>query len=477
MPPSPTRVSAAGSISLSSGTPAITPPRGLVPDLTLLLEFDDVSVGIARARRRQQVDGTAGVEDRFEHETIAFHPGCATAIGRSRRPNRVGIRRLPAGHPGRRAAPAGARRDGPRCPGRGRRPAADAMVFAGLVGHQRAGAALPRPGAAPPCTPRTSSPDPRGSASALPPPSSSALCSATSPGPGHAPCGLCQSCRLAAGQAHPDSLTVTPDEKKKTKSISIDQVRSLGEWLSQSPTFGRRKAAILDPARFSRRPGCQRPAQDARGAAAGQGHRADRAAPRGAAPDRALALPAGRRSARSRTRRSPRCSARNGWPAQAARQAAGAGRGERGRRPRARRAELGQETPTPCAPCSTPSRRARTGRPWRSPRAPASARAGAGVAAGDHRLLRAAARQRLGDRGVEPAAVPAAAAGRTGTGGDRPAARGRTRDPSTARGGPPPNAKLALAGCWRVPPTPGPAMILTTAAARAGREAARGTRS
>lgn len=46
---------------------------GLVPDLTLLLEFDDVSVGIARARRRQRDDGTAGVEDRFEQEDLAFH--------------------------------------------------------------------------------------------------------------------------------------------------------------------------------------------------------------------------------------------------------------------------------------------------------------------------------------------------------------------------------------------------------------------
>jgi dTMP kinase len=46
---------------------------GLVPDLTLLLDFDDVSEGIGRARRRQQGDGTAGVEDRFEHEDLAFH--------------------------------------------------------------------------------------------------------------------------------------------------------------------------------------------------------------------------------------------------------------------------------------------------------------------------------------------------------------------------------------------------------------------
>lgn len=45
----------------------------LAPDLTLLLDFEDVSVGIERARRRQQGDGTEGVEDRFEREDLAFH--------------------------------------------------------------------------------------------------------------------------------------------------------------------------------------------------------------------------------------------------------------------------------------------------------------------------------------------------------------------------------------------------------------------
>lgn len=70
---------------------------GIEPDLTLLLDFDDVSVGIARARRRQQGDGTAGVEDRFEREDIAFH----TRV-------RDGYRSLAAAEPGRvRLLPAG----------------------------------------------------------------------------------------------------------------------------------------------------------------------------------------------------------------------------------------------------------------------------------------------------------------------------------------------------------------------------------
>lgn len=46
---------------------------GIVPDLTILLDCDDVSAGVARARRRQAGDGTAGIEDRFEREDAAFH--------------------------------------------------------------------------------------------------------------------------------------------------------------------------------------------------------------------------------------------------------------------------------------------------------------------------------------------------------------------------------------------------------------------
>lgn len=70
---------------------------GLVPDLTLLLDFDDVSVGIDRARRRQRGDGTAGVEDRFELEDLVFHSRV-----------RDGYRALAAAEPGRiRILPAG----------------------------------------------------------------------------------------------------------------------------------------------------------------------------------------------------------------------------------------------------------------------------------------------------------------------------------------------------------------------------------
>lgn len=72
---------------------------GLVPDLTLLLDFDDVSVGIDRARRRQQRDGTAGVEDRFEDEDLAFHTRVRDGYRSLAAAEPWRIRLLPAGSP------------------------------------------------------------------------------------------------------------------------------------------------------------------------------------------------------------------------------------------------------------------------------------------------------------------------------------------------------------------------------------------
>jgi dTMP kinase len=72
---------------------------GLVPDLTLLLDFDDVSLGIDRARRRQQGDGTAGVEDRFEHEDVAFHARVRDGYRTLAAAEPARIRLLPADRP------------------------------------------------------------------------------------------------------------------------------------------------------------------------------------------------------------------------------------------------------------------------------------------------------------------------------------------------------------------------------------------
>jgi dTMP kinase len=72
---------------------------GLAPDLTLLLEMEDVSVGIARARRRQQSDGSAGVADRFEQEELAFHRRVLAGYRAIAAAEPQRVRRLPAGLP------------------------------------------------------------------------------------------------------------------------------------------------------------------------------------------------------------------------------------------------------------------------------------------------------------------------------------------------------------------------------------------
>ena len=258
-----------------------------------------------------------------------------------------------------------------------------------------------------------------------------------------APCGLCSSCRLAGGQAHPDWITVTPDEKKKAKSISIDQVRSLGEWLSQSPTYGQRKAAILDPA-------------DSLGTPAANALLKTLEEP---PPGRVIVLIAQRPGALPPTVRS-RCQQvsfgslsddevaevlrRNRWPAQSARQAAALAEGSPGTA-LARDGRLWQET--------ADSVRALL-------EAIASGNSGAALAfaeaTGETReralasllaiigFSRLATRLRLGDRGVGPDAVPAFLA-RMGSGEIGGLLAGALETHRRLEGDRPPNAKLALA--------------------------------
>jgi DNA polymerase-3 subunit delta' len=59
-------------------------------------------------------------------------------------------------------------------------------------------------------------------------------------------CGRCESCRFAGGGAHPDLLTVTPEEKKK--NIRIEQVRDAQGFLHLKAAAGRRKVVVFDPA-------------------------------------------------------------------------------------------------------------------------------------------------------------------------------------------------------------------------------------
>jgi len=63
---------------------------GRMPDLTILLDFDDVKKGLSRAVDRNEKEGTDGVEDRFEREAVDFH----LAVQR-------GYRALAAADPGR----------------------------------------------------------------------------------------------------------------------------------------------------------------------------------------------------------------------------------------------------------------------------------------------------------------------------------------------------------------------------------------
>jgi dTMP kinase len=69
---------------------------GLVPDLTLLLEMEDLEEGIARARRRQRADGSAWVADRFELEELEFHHRVRAGYRALADADPRRIRRLPA---------------------------------------------------------------------------------------------------------------------------------------------------------------------------------------------------------------------------------------------------------------------------------------------------------------------------------------------------------------------------------------------
>jgi len=255
------------------------------------------------------------------------------------------------------------------------------------------------------------------------------------------PCGVCPSCRLSAGTAHPDLLVVAPEEKKK--SISIKQVRALGAWLSQSPLLGRHKAALLDPA-------------DSLGA---EGANALLKTLEEPPPGRVIVLIATRSGALPPTVRS-RCQQvpfgalsddevaevlrRNSWPALSARQAAALAEGSPG-------AAL-----------------ARDGRIWHETaesvrflfEALASGERGAALsfaeATGDAReralaalqaiigFSRLAARQRLGDGGVGDAAVPALLKRMESDQIGRLLA-GALEIHRRLEGDRPPNAKLALA--------------------------------
>lgn len=61
-----------------------------------------------------------------------------------------------------------------------------------------------------------------------------------------APCGRCTSCTLAAAGTHPDLALVAPAPDKQ--SISIEQIREVGEKLALTSFRHGRKVAIIEPA-------------------------------------------------------------------------------------------------------------------------------------------------------------------------------------------------------------------------------------
>ena len=58
-------------------------------------------------------------------------------------------------------------------------------------------------------------------------------------------CGECESCRCTPA-GHPDFHIFTPEKGKKI--LKVDQVRDMQHLLALSPSLGRRKVAIIDPA-------------------------------------------------------------------------------------------------------------------------------------------------------------------------------------------------------------------------------------
>ena len=60
------------------------------------------------------------------------------------------------------------------------------------------------------------------------------------------PCGECRTCRLLAAGTHPDLMTISPLEDKKT--IGIDQIRDVIAWMGLTPQFGGYKVCVLNPA-------------------------------------------------------------------------------------------------------------------------------------------------------------------------------------------------------------------------------------
>lgn len=59
-------------------------------------------------------------------------------------------------------------------------------------------------------------------------------------------CGQCRACHLTSAQAHPDFMWISPEENSRT--IKIDQIRVLTEFVYKTSQLGGKKIAVIDPA-------------------------------------------------------------------------------------------------------------------------------------------------------------------------------------------------------------------------------------
>jgi len=62
----------------------------------------------------------------------------------------------------------------------------------------------------------------------------------------HENCGVCKNCQLLAAGNHPDLLRIVPDNKSRT--IRVDDIRMLNDWVTQSAYASGYKIVIIDPA-------------------------------------------------------------------------------------------------------------------------------------------------------------------------------------------------------------------------------------
>lgn len=60
------------------------------------------------------------------------------------------------------------------------------------------------------------------------------------------PCGECHGCRMVAGGAHPNKMTVVPE--KVGTAIKVDQIREVSEFIQQTALIGERRVVIIQHA-------------------------------------------------------------------------------------------------------------------------------------------------------------------------------------------------------------------------------------